>query len=121
MNLPHGFPFRWIDRVEPDSARLELTTNSVWLRNGGTLPAAFCAEAVAQAAAMLLRNPAGDTGRQRWLAGIDDLDLTRPLRGGESLEIRVRTEAEYGGIVKVAGEIFANSERVCGVTLLLAG
>lgn len=121
MDLPHRFPFRWIDRAGPGLARLELTTNSTWLRDGTALPAPFCAEVVAQAAALLLEDPSDrEPRRERWLAGIESLTLSRPLLGGESLEVRVRAGARYGGIVKVAGEIFAGTERVCDVTLLLA-
>lgn len=121
MNLPHRFPFRWADRVEPGVARLALSTNSTWLRDGGELTAPFCAEVVAQAAALLLEDSAPSAPpRQRWLAGIDHLKLERPLQGGESLEVRVAPVGGYGQIVKVSGEIFVRSERVCEVTLLLA-
>ena len=105
--------------------RVEITTGSFWLRGDGSLPAPFCAEIVAQAAATLLVPP-GSEARQRWLAGIDSLELTRALRAGERLEIRVRPEATFGGIVKVSGEIYAlpagegEPERVATAKLLLA-
>jgi hypothetical protein len=125
MELPHGFPFRWLDRIGPDSVRVELSGNSFWLRGEGALPPPFCAEIVAQAAAALLGEPDG-APRRRWLAGIDLLEVVRPLRAGERLEVRVRPEARFGGIVKVAGEIFAPTagsgtpERVAAAKLLLA-
>jgi 3-hydroxymyristoyl/3-hydroxydecanoyl-(acyl carrier protein) dehydratase len=119
MELPHRFPFLLVDRAGEGVVRLELTAGSFWARGAVALPAAFCAEAVAQAAAVLLVEPGG-ARRQRWLAGIDRVELLRPLRAGESLEVRVRPEARFGGIVKVAGEIFSRSEKVAEAMLLLA-
>ena len=125
MELPHRFPFRWLDRIGADAVRIELTGGSFWLRGEGALPAPFCAEIVAQAAAALLGGPGGSP-RRRWLAGIDRLEVSRPLRAGERLEVRVRPEKGFGGIVKVTGEIYAapagsaEPERVAAATLLLA-
>ena len=119
MELPHRFPFRWIDRSGPESVRVELAGDSYWLRNGAALPPAFCAEVVAQAAARLL-DAGGTETRQRWLAGIDRLELTGELRAGDELEVRVRPEVSYGPIVRVAGEIYRRSEKVCEAVLLLA-
>jgi hypothetical protein len=125
MELPHRFPFLWLDRSGPGIARLELSANSFWMRGAASLPAPFCAEIVAQAAARLLEDPGarGEPG-QRWLAGIESLELARPLRAGEHLEVRVRPEARFGGIVKVTGEIWAAAdgepERLCTATLLLS-
>ena len=119
MELPHRFPFRLMDRVGPGVARVELSAGSYWSRGDASLPTAFCAEMVAQAAALLLDEP-GAEPRERWLAGIDRVELSRPLRAGESLQIRVRREASYGAIVKVAGEIYCDSEKVAEATLLLA-
>ena len=125
MELPHRYPFRWLDRVGTDAVRVELTADSFWLRGEAALPPAFCAEIVAQAAAALLEK--GEiAARQRWLAGIDRLELLRPLRAGERLEVRVRPEGSFGGIVKVVGEIFSDGPgaaapvRVATAALLLA-
>jgi hypothetical protein len=119
MELPHRFPFRWIDRSEAGSARLTLSSGSVWTRNGAPLPTAFCAEIVAQAAARLLDGAA--VGLQpRWLAGIERLEMHGELRGGDELEVKVRPEAKYGPIVRITGEIYRRSERVCEAVLLLA-
>ncbi len=53
-----------------------ITANSTWLRGNAALPAAFLAELVAQAAAILLVDPAAGP-QQRWLAGIDRLEMHR--------------------------------------------
>jgi hypothetical protein len=125
MELPHRFPFRWLDRSGSGVARLELSANSYWLRGAKALPTAFCAEIVAQAAARLLEDQevGGAEPGQRWLAGIERLELVRPLLAGEHLEVRVRPEARFGRIVKVVGEIWAadgEPERLCAATLLLS-
>jgi 3-hydroxymyristoyl/3-hydroxydecanoyl-(acyl carrier protein) dehydratase len=119
VELPHRYPFRLMDRVGPDRVRFELSGGSFWLRGDRSLPSAFCAEIVAQAAASLLAGPE-ESARERWLAGIDRLELRRPLRAGEQLEVRVRSEARFAGITKISGEIFAGDGKVAEATLLLA-
>jgi hypothetical protein len=108
-----------MDRVGPDRVRFELSGGSYWLRGDRCLPAAFCAEIVAQAAASLLA-PGSKAPRERWLAGIDRLEVARPLRAGERLEVRVRPEAQFAGISRISGEIFADDGKVAEATLLLA-
>ncbi len=122
MELPHRFPFRFVDRTGRDSVRLELTANGFWLRGVAPFPAALCAELIAQAAAVLLAGeaPPEGGGRELWLAGIEGLELERELAAGETLEVRVRPEARFGRMMKVAGEIYSGAERVGRASLLLA-
>ena len=120
MDLPHTFPFRWVEREEADVALVELTTNSFWLRDGGRLPLPFCAEILAQAAARLLAGRDPERGRERWLAGIEDLTLERPLLAGDRFEVRVTLRARLGGLLKVDGELRDASGQVARGSLILA-
>ena len=125
MNLPHGFPFRWIDRAADGSARVLVTANSTWLRGDTPVPTAFLAELVAQAAAVLLAVPGesveaqGGAAGQRWLAGIDRLELRRPARAGDLLEIAVVGGRRFGNAMRVEGIVSAEGAVVAEVVLLL--
>lgn len=120
MSLPHTFPFRWIEREREDVAFVELSTNSFWLRDGGVLPLPFCAEILAQGAALLLAGREPGEGASRWLAGIENLTLERPLCGGDRLEVRVALKARLGGLFKVEGELRAADGLVARGSLILA-
>ena len=129
MNLPHRFPFRWIDSAEAGSVRAMVTANSTWLRGDAALPAAFLAELVAQAAAVLLADPAADpppepaagppAAQQRWLAGIDRLEMHRTVQAGDLLEISVVAGRRFGNAMRVEGVISSAGEAVADVVLLL--
>jgi 3-hydroxymyristoyl/3-hydroxydecanoyl-(acyl carrier protein) dehydratase len=120
VKLPHRFPFRLIDRTGPDGARLALSADAYWLRGSGHFPPAFCVEVVAQAAASLLAGVEDGPGqRQRWLAGIDRVEVLRPVRAGESLEVRVQPVGRFAGIARISGQIFSGTEKVAEATLLL--
>ncbi len=121
MNLPHRFPFRWIERAEDGTARAMVTANSAWLRGDATVPLAFLAELVAQAAAVLLADPTHGpaAGEQRWLAGIDRLELHRTVQAGDLLEISVAAGRRFGNAMQVEGVISTGGARVAEVVLLL--
>lgn len=95
-----------------------VTANSTWLRGNAVLPAAFLAELVAQAAAILLVDPAAGP-QQRWLAGIDRLEMHRLVRAGDLLEIEVVGGRRFGNAMRVEGVISAQGEPVADVVLLL--
>ena len=120
MKLPHTFPFRWIDRSAGDVACLELSTNSFWGRDGAELPAPFCVEIIAQAAAFLLTEEPGREGQSRWLAGVEGLVVERLVRGGEKLEVRVTPRARRGALVKVDGEIHSAAGLVARGSVILS-
>lgn len=118
MELPHRFPFRWIERTKQGEARAVVSANSTWLRGTAGLPTAFLAELVAQAAAVLLEDP--DAGsRQRWLAGIDRLEMHRTVHAGDVLEISVAAGKRFGNAVQVEGVVSSSGERICEARLLL--
>ena len=121
MSLPHRFPFRWIERVGEGRARALLSANSTWLRGAAPLPASFLAELVAQAAALLLEDPADDPGapRERWLAGIERLEMRRTVHAGDLLEISVVAGRRFGSTMRVEGLVAIDGETVAEVALLL--
>ena len=120
MKLPHGFPFRWIECESGGVARAMVSANSTWQRGDAPLPAAFLAELVAQAAAVLLEDPS-ESGppRQRWLAGIEKLEMHRTLHAGDLLEIAVAPGRRFGNAIRVEGTVSAAGQAVAAVVLLL--
>ena len=118
MNLPHRFPFRWVDGAGAGTARAMITANSTWLRGNAALPPAFLAELVAQAAAVLLVDPEAGP-QQRWLAGIDRLEMHRAVHAGDLLEIAVVAGRRFGNALRVEGVVSASGEPVADVVLLL--
>ncbi len=118
MDLPHRFPFRWLERTAEGVARVAVTANSTWLRGNAALPAPFLAELVAQAAAVLLQDPES-AARQRWLAGIDRLEMKRAVHAGEVLEISVAAGRRFGNALQVEGVITSGGEKIGEALLLL--
>ena len=119
MSLPHRFPFRLIDETQDSRARFALTLTSYWLREGGMLPLGLLVEAMAQAAALLLRDPGAPEG-DRLLAGLEGVQCHRPLRCGDRLEIEAALEARLGGAARVSTRVYRDGEEVARGTLLLA-
>lgn len=129
MNLPHRFPFRWIEGAENGRVRASISANSTWLRGDAAVPAAFLAELVAQAAAVLLADRPADSpaapasgpqaAEQRWLAGIDRIEMHRTVHAGDLLEIAVAAGRRFGNAVRVEGIISTDGAVVAEVVLLL--
>jgi len=118
LNLPHRYPFRWLERAGEGVARVVVTANSTWLRGSAALPTPFIAELVAQTAAVLLRDPESEP-RQRWLAGIDRLEMHRTVHAGDVLEISVTAGRRFGNTLQVEGVITSRGERIGEALLLL--
>ena len=118
MDLPHRFPFRWIERTGEGSARFLVSADSTWMRGDAVLPTPFLAEMVAQAAAVVLQTPESGA-RERWLGGIDRLEMSRTVRAGDVLEILVVAGRRFGGAVQVAGTISCEGEPIGEALLLL--
>lgn len=98
-----------------------VTADSTWLRGDATVPAAFLAELVAQAAAVLLADPTHGppAGEQRWLAGIDRLEMLRTVQAGDLLEISVDAGRRFGNAMRVEGVVSTDGARVAEIVLLL--
>jgi 3-hydroxymyristoyl/3-hydroxydecanoyl-(acyl carrier protein) dehydratase len=116
-DLPHGYPFRFVDAVlrpaGPDfregrvSARI--TANSRAAMGESWASSALLVEAIAQAA-LLLQGGDPEAGRRGFLAGIEEFEISRAPRAGETLTVEVRFVARFGAIVKFDGEARSGSE-----------
>ncbi len=113
--LPHRYPFLLIDQVE----ELELEQRIVCIKavredeyylsptpgGGACFPMMLLAEAVAQAGAMLVLLRPGLEGRRIYFMSINDFELHRPLRPGETVTIEaevVRLRRRFGALRGVA-------------------
>jgi len=119
--LPHRHPFRFVDGVDGERARLLLTGNSVLGREPAAWDAPWMVEAIAQAAALLLARRADGTPPGRlMLAAVESAELRSRLDPGDSLEIAVELVGRYGGLVRVRGELFRDGAAIGAATLVLA-
>lgn len=125
-DLPHAYPFRFVDTVlRPTGA--DFTDGRVSTRisagaraamSGKWSSPALLAEAVAQAA-LLLEGGEPEIGRRGFLAGIEDFEIRRIPEAGESLTIDVRLSARFGAVVKFEGEVCSGSETVARGAILV--
>ncbi len=105
--LPHGFPFRFADRVAEASGRAEgrvraIVTAGADASRGGPLAATLYPELVAQAA-LLLEGGDADLGRSGFLAGVSDVVVARAPQPGDVLDVAVRVAGTFGDSVKFEG------------------
>jgi 3-hydroxymyristoyl/3-hydroxydecanoyl-(acyl carrier protein) dehydratase len=119
--LPHRHPFRFVDGVDGVRAHLLLTHNSVLGREPAAWDAPWMAEAIAQAAALLLARRAEGTPPGRLvLAAVESAELRDRLAPGDALEIAVELVGRHGGLVRVRGELYRDDVAVGAATLILA-
>lgn len=119
MNLPHRFPFRFVDRAADGTAVVRLSADDAWSRARGEISVAWVVEAVAQSAALLLA-PAGEGERRLALAAIESAELVRPPAPGETLEIAVSIETRWGALVRVRGRLSLDGAPAGGALVVLA-
>jgi hypothetical protein len=114
LTLPHRFPFRFVDRVADGRGVVRLSAGSTWSRGTGGPAVLWLVEAVAQCAAELLSPPSPPAADGRdvapgagplVLAAVEGAHLEPPPCDGESLEIEVRLEARWGGLIRVLGVV----------------
>jgi 3-hydroxyacyl-[acyl-carrier-protein] dehydratase len=130
--LPHRFPFLLVDRVlELEKgvrikALKNVTINEPFFPghfpNRPVMPGVLMLEALAQAAAVLSFETAGqlpDANTVYYFAGIDGARFKRPVEPGDQLVLDVellRAKAgiyKYAGRASVAGELCAEAELMC--------
>ena len=125
--LPHGFPFRFADRVEvrtgPAAGRVRacVTADAEYVRATG-FPAAMLAELVAQSA-LLLQGGDALRGRKGFLAGISDFSVQRLPAAGDFLTIDVAIAGRLGDTVKFDGIILdaGGGAVACGAVTVKQG
>jgi len=101
-------------------ARATIAANSTWLRGAGGLPLPFCAELLAQGAALLLAEPPGLDDRPRRLAAIEQLEASRLPQPGDLIEVRVEAAGGFGGLTRVEGTLSRNGEPFARGVLVLS-
>ena len=124
--LPHAYPFRFVETVvEPrneefsrGAVRVAVSANSRAAAGEAWQSALLLAEAIAQSA-LLLEGGDPEIGRTGYLAGIEDFQVSRAPRAGETLEVQVRLTARFGAIVKFDGEVFRGAESLARGSVLV--
>lgn len=117
--LPHRFPFSLVEVLAGDRVVLSVSAGSWWTREG-SLPPMMALEALAQGAAILLRETGeGPKGPAEalYLAGIDSAAFSEelessPLRAGDVLEIRARLRLRLGPLLRIEAEMLRDDRRV---------
>jgi len=124
--LPHAYPFRFVDTVlEPagadfrqGSVSARLTANGRAAMGAGGRSAALLAEMLAQAA-LLLQGGDAEVGRRGFLAGIDAFEVSRLPQAGETLQVDVRLAAQFGSVIRFEGEVHSGSETLARGAILV--
>ena len=117
--LPHAYPFRFVDRVlrpaNPDFSEgrvsVRVSANARAAMGPEWLSPLLFVEAIAQSA-LLLEGGGAESGRQGYLAGIDNFTFTRVPEAGESLEVVVHLTGRFGPAVKFEGEVRSGGESI---------
>ena len=117
--LPHAYPFRFVDRVlraaDPDVSKgrvsVRVSANARAAMGPEWLSPLLFVEAIAQSA-LLLEGGGAESGRQGYLAGIDNFTFTRVPEAGESLEVVVHLTGRFGPAVKFEGEVRSGGESI---------
>jgi hypothetical protein len=114
--LPHGFPFRFVDRTlektGPASGRVRAVVSA-----GGRglsprgLPAPFVGELMAQAA-LLLEGGDPEIGRSGFLAGFSGVSVARVPQAGDSLEVNVKLAGRLGAVVRFDATVTDDAGRL---------
>jgi 3-hydroxymyristoyl/3-hydroxydecanoyl-(acyl carrier protein) dehydratase len=89
LSTPHAFPFRLVERSEPDGERqvvIVLSTAAGFLRRHEPWPISLVAEALAQA--ILLVDPPERLDRAR-LAALQSVSLLQQVTAGDRLHVAV--------------------------------
>jgi 3-hydroxymyristoyl/3-hydroxydecanoyl-(acyl carrier protein) dehydratase len=117
--LPHAYPFRFVDRVlrpagpgfSQGQVSVRVAANARGAMGPEWLSPLLFVEAIAQSA-LLLEGGGAESGRQGFLAGIDNFTFTRVPEAGESLEVRVHLAGRFGPAVKFEGEVRSGGESI---------
>lgn len=130
--LPHRYPFLLVDRVlELEKGKRILALKNVSINepffpghfpHRPVMPGVLMLEALAQAAAVLSFETAGQTADENtvyYFAGIDGARFKRPVEPGDQLLMEVELLRAKAGIYKyaararVAGELCVEAELMC--------
>lgn len=117
--LPHGYPFRFVDRTVERTGEGSGRVTAVLSAggrgaSGGALPAGLVAELMAQAA-LLLSGTDPELGRSGFLAGLSEVTVARAPGPGDALTVEVLVGGRMGPVVKFDASVFsADGVRIAG-------
>lgn len=125
-DLPHAYPFRFVDAVlrpagpgfREGRVSARITANSRAAMGESWVSPALLVEVIAQAA-LLLQGGDPEAGRHGFLAGIEEFEISRAPRAGETVTVDVRLVARFGAIVKFDGEARSGSETLARGAILV--
>jgi len=133
MRLPHRSPFLLVDRVIEleKGVRIKAIKNVTYnepffpghFPNRPVMPGVLMLEAMAQAAAVLSFETAGQLPDEKTLyyfAGIDNARFKRPVEPGDQLVMDVSVLRNKGGIYKFAGRATVDGELAVEAELMCA-
>ena len=124
--LPHAYPFRFVDTVTQATAadfsegrvRARVSTNARGAMGEGWQSPLLLAEVIAQAALLLeAGNP--EAGKHGYLAGINELEISRSPRAGETLEVQVRLAGRFGPVFRFDGRVVSDGEVLARGSILV--
>ena len=123
--LPHGIPFRFVDRVlelipgERVVALKNVTANDQYMQahfpGNPIMPGVLLLEAMAQTSGLLLPE-----GSSALLAQIKDARFRRPVIPGDQVRIEAKAVAEFGGLHRFAVRASVNGACVAEGEIVLA-
>lgn len=124
--FPHAYPFRFVDTVsrvadaefEGGRVRIQVSANARASMGEGWQSPMLLAEAIAQAA-LLLEGGDAEAGRRGYLAGINELEIARVPRAGETLEVEIRISGRFGPIVRFDGSVACGGETLARGSVLV--
>lgn len=129
--LPHRYPFLFIDQVNSLDVTSEVpsivctknvTFNEPFFQGHfpgePVMPGVIQIETMAQAGAILagLRYEEECAGKRPAFMGVDGCRFRKPVRPGDSLEVRVTLDKMRRGILFFTGELRSEWTVVCGAT-----
>jgi 3-hydroxymyristoyl/3-hydroxydecanoyl-(acyl carrier protein) dehydratase len=124
--FPHAYPFRFVDTVsraadagfQGGRVRIQVSANARVSMGEGWQSPLLLAEAIAQAA-LLLEGGDAEAGRRGFLAGINELEIAREPRAGETLEVEVRMAGRFGPVIRFDGSVACGSETLARGSVLV--
>lgn len=128
-HLPHRFPFQLVDRVlerEPGVRVLaeKLVTNGEPYLQGQkhaqmpwSVPGVLLLEMLAQAGGFLEADSLH--GAAIFLAGVQDAQFKAPALPGDRLQLEVRAEGAFAGLMKLRGTVSCEGRELCTAALLV--
>lgn len=127
--LPHGYPFRFLDRVTSIDGRVGTAVKNVssneaffqgHFKGNPIMPGALIIEAMAQLAGLVMN--AGKEAAGAYVAQVKDMRFRRPVRPGDRLILTAEMDTGFGALASfkvsasVDGSVAAEGEIVMAAT-----